>query len=716
MLISSLYSFVMCLATMASLVRDGGLLPAVFNGSAIAPVLMGWFGPAPLLIPPNRTKHPSCSLDDFSASFVPVLPTCTVFNGTQFQHATELLSASPLSDTSLDTSIPHPTIALLDIAASLSSAPPSGISPRLSQEQPPPSSVPAAPSPSTIFDILLLIGFWTLVITFLILSLHPCTPVRSLASDFIAFISPTFIDIHKLPYRWVAFADEKAAFLRLIGILDQKAKKLAKQEAALEERVMVFVNILAELQRERKAASRTLLALRNSLLDPKTPELSDPATDDLQTNLRELKAVLESQVQIQADNKDLLNTVTILRRRLEEREQLLEQRDSQIVALQKELSARPAPTKPADIADNGVSSSQPDGASSSQPDEEESRPKPDGEKKLSWREKRYGPKKGKGAAKGSTQNGQGSVDPTAEISKAADSKTEVNATSSKLSPMFEAPESPVAEATSVIATTAVVSVSSTPSTQPPLPRKPVENTVSGDGSKAASSASSSAPPLLLPAREGGSGCDAGGMWSTSAAGQQQQPGSGNSRGHPHRPQPGLPPPHAQFRPPPSQHSRPPPHPLPHPPPHHFSHLPPQSHYPPPRQFPPPYYAQRPQHPTSGSPIGYPMPFHPQPRSRDHAGPFEPPRRAAYALATRSLTATYCLFPHPIRVASPIHPSMDAIQTVGPRHHSPFAQSHPPSHSRVCDVVATVHPTTAVQELSQATSIRNMKHEAHDAHH
>ncbi|TFY72278.1 hypothetical protein EVG20_g711, partial [Dentipellis fragilis] len=525
MLISSLYSFVMCLATMASFVRDGGLLPAVFNGSAIAPVFMGWFGPAPLLIPPNRIKHPSCSLDDFSASFVPVLPTCTVFNGTQFQHATELLSASPLSDTSLDTSIPRPTTTLLDIAASSSTAPPSGISPRLSQEQPPPSSVPAAPSPSTILDIFLLIGFWTLVVTFLILSLHPCTPVRSLASGFIAFISPAFIDIHKLPYRWVAFADEKAALLRLIGILDQKAKKFAKQllamekakeaacfrEAALEERVMVFVNILAELQRERKAASRTLLAIRNSLVNPTTPELSNSATDDLQTNLRKLETVVESQVQMQSDNKDLLNTVSTLRHQLDECQQLLEQRDSQIAALQKELSARPVPTTPADNADNGVSSPQ--------LDVDKSRPQPDGEKKLSWREKRFGQKKGKGAAKGSTQNGQGSVDPTAEASKAADSTANVNATSDKPSTGSEAPGSSAAETMSVITTTAVVSVSSTPSTQPPLPRKPVENTVSGDGSKAASSASSSVPPPLLPAREGGGGCDAGGMWSTSAAGQ-----------------------------------------------------------------------------------------------------------------------------------------------------------------------------------------------------
>ncbi|KAA1476663.1 hypothetical protein DENSPDRAFT_523375 [Dentipellis sp. KUC8613] len=664
MLISSLQSILTHLTALASLLEGGGIFPAVFNGSGIAPVLMGWFGPAPLLIPPNRVKHPSCSLDDFSSFFTLYLPVCTVFNGTQFQHATDPSPAFTFLDTPLDTAIPHATTTLLDITAPSSlepspsaapslalsapapssPAPSSGTLPHPSQEQPPPSSVPEEPPALTISDILLLIGFCTLVIALLILSLYPCTPVWSLASDLMTFISSALIDIHTLPYRWVACAEEKAALLRLIGTLDQKAKKFARQllamenerhaaffrETALEDRVLILADDLAVLQRERKIASRTLQALRNSLLDSSTPESFDSATDDLQTNLRELETAVESQIQVRSDNKELLDTVTILRSQLEERQELLDQRDSQIAALLKELSARPVPATPVESADNGASSPQPDDAKPrsqpdfekphSQPDDEKphslpevdqprpqpdvekprpqpdgakSRPQPDGEKKLSWREKRYGSKKGKGAAKGSPQNGQGSAAPATEDPKAADSTVSVNATSSK-------PSAPVSSAAE---TTITTTATSTPSTQSPLPVMPVEN-VSGDASKATSSASSSAPPLLLPAREGGSGCDAGEMWSTSAASQSSQQSSGNPRGHP---QSCALPPRPQFRPPPSQHSRPPPHPFP-PPPHY-----PHSHPPrPPHEFTPAYIAQHPRPPAFGLPLGHPMHRRPQP--------------------------------------------------------------------------------------------------------
>ncbi|KAA1476682.1 hypothetical protein DENSPDRAFT_884503 [Dentipellis sp. KUC8613] len=632
---------------MASLVRDGGLLPAVLNGSAIAPVLMGWFGPAPLLIPPNPTKHPSCSLDDSPESVVPPLPVCIILNGTLFQHATEGLSAFTFSDTLLDIAIPPPTTTLFDITAPSSSvasssavltsapssstlsspAPSSGILPRLSQEQPPPSSVPEEPPAPNIFDILLLIGFCTLVIALLVLSLHPCTPIRSLASDFTTFISSALIDIHTLPYRWVACAEEKAALLRLIGTLDQKAKKFARQllamederhaaffrETALEDSLLVLADDLAVLQHERKVVARTLRALRNSLLESSTPEPFDSATDDLQTNLRELEIAVESQIQVRLDNKDLLDTVMTLRGQLEERQQLLEQRDSQIATLQKELSARPVFTKPVENADNATLSTQPDEEKPrSQPAVQKPRPQPEGEKKLSWREKRYGPKKGKSAAKGSTStsNGQGSAAPSAQASNTTDSTIEFNGTSSS-----EAPGSSVAEEKSVIATSAVESVSSHSGAQSSLPKKPAES-ISGDGSKATSSAPSLAPPLLLPAREGGSGCNAGEMWSTSASGQPSQPVSGNARGHP---QPGPLPPRPQFHPPPFQRTRPPPHPFPYPPPY------PYSHQPAPHQFPPRYVPQYPHPPQAAfyPPTGHPMPRYPPAGFRGPAGPFNP---------------------------------------------------------------------------------------------
>ncbi|TFY57647.1 hypothetical protein EVG20_g8455, partial [Dentipellis fragilis] len=234
MFITSVTSIAMYFMTMLSLLRegmpwDGGLLPAVFNGSCIAPVLMNWFGPSSALVPPIRIQQPSCSLDDFSL-YIFDLPVCVYFNGTRIQNSTASASVHLFSDTTLfDTPITLQPTSLPNTTATSSSAPTSGPSHHLSQDLPTPPSSPAAPSnPIPISILLLLTGSLCLVIS-LLLPLHPRISARSLANSLLDFIHPARIIIHTLPYQRVPFAVDSAALVRTVSNMEHTATQLAKQ-------------------------------------------------------------------------------------------------------------------------------------------------------------------------------------------------------------------------------------------------------------------------------------------------------------------------------------------------------------------------------------------------------------------------------------------------------------------------------------------------------
>ncbi|TFY66041.1 hypothetical protein EVG20_g5048 [Dentipellis fragilis] len=315
MFLTSLTSIVVYFTTMLSLLRegipwDGGLLPAVFNGSSIAPVLMNWFGPSPALIPPPRIQQPSCSLDDFSLYRLD-LPVCIIFNNTRIQNSTASTSVFLFSDTTLfNTPILLQPTSLPNTTATSSSAPTSGPSHRLSQDLSTPPSSPTAPfNPIPISILLLLTGSLCLVIS-LLLPLHPRIFARSLANNLIDFTHSARIIIHTLPYQRVPFAVDSAALVRTVSNMEDTATQLAKQAlereteakraaelraGGLEEIVKGLRRELAKFERKHKAASKTLSNLRLSLLaecDPAAAEvLRDSTSEDLKINVRETETV-----------------------------------------------------------------------------------------------------------------------------------------------------------------------------------------------------------------------------------------------------------------------------------------------------------------------------------------------------------------------------------------------------------------------------------------
>ncbi|KAA1476661.1 hypothetical protein DENSPDRAFT_853815 [Dentipellis sp. KUC8613] len=315
---------------------DGGLLPAVLNGSSIAPVLMSWFGPSPALVPPLRVHHPSCSLDDFSLYLLD-LPICTIFNNTRIYNSTASTSVQLFSDTTLlDTPIYLQPTSHPNTTATSSSAPTSGASHRLSQDLPTPPSKPASPfNPTSTCIRLLLTGSFCLVIS-LLLPLQSRSSARSLAHDLIDFIYPALIFIHTLPYQRLPFAVDSVALVRTVSNMEHPATRLRITQqalvketearrgaelraAGLEERVEGLRRELAKFERQHKAASKTLSNLRLSLLadcDPAAAELlRDSASDDLHINVRETSTVAMRLANIlSADRMDMQRMQLMLKR------------------------------------------------------------------------------------------------------------------------------------------------------------------------------------------------------------------------------------------------------------------------------------------------------------------------------------------------------------------------------------------------------------------